>query len=75
MCPETETILQDIAGDELVTFFGDWGFAVGREVAGVCIVVHPDHGDLDMAIPMVESVSYRFVIAQAVELVDDLISR
>lgn len=75
MCPATETILEGIEGDELITFFGDWGFVVGREAGGVCIVVHPDHADLDLTIPMVERVSYRFVVAQAVELVDDLISR
>lgn len=74
-CPQTETIIPDIHGDELVTFLLDWGFGVGPEEDGARYAVHPDHYDLDLVIPMVERVSYRFTVSRAVELVDELESR
>ena len=53
----------------------EWGFTVGDLEVGQRLVVHLDHADLDLYVPMYERVSYIAVVQRAVELIDTLISR
>ena len=72
--PDTE-ILISWSGDEITEVLAEWGFTVGDLEVGQRLVVHPDHADLDLYVPMYERVSYIAVVQRAVELIDTLISR
>lgn len=72
--PETARWV-DWSGDEIVHFMECWGFKAGAQEAEHRLVVHPDHLDMDLWIPMLDRVSYRYVVCRAVELVELLVSR
>ena len=72
--PDTEKLVS-WSGEEIVDILAEWGFSVGDLELEQRLVVHPDHADLDMYVPMYERVSYIAVVQRAVELIDTLISR
>ena len=72
--PDTENLVS-WSGDEIIEVLAEWGFSIGELELEQRLVVHRDHADLDMYVPMYERVSYVAVVQRVVELIDTLVSR
>ena len=72
--PDTEKLVS-WSGEEITDILAEWGFTIGELELEQRLVVHRDHADLDMYVPMLERVSYVAVAQKAVELIDTLNSR